>query len=475
MSAPVVVIGGGVSGLALARRLPASVPVLVLEAERILGGQVRTERDGEFLLEGGADTLLTQKPWALELCRSLGLAGELDGVAPRPGGTEILHRGRLVPVPDGFLMMAPTRVAPVLRSPLFSPWGKARLLMEPLVPRRRSDDDDESLASFVTRRFGREALERIAEPVVAGLYTADADRLSLRLTMPRFLDLESKEGSVTRGLKKTLRGGGTRPFGHGTGGGAFVALRSGMGRLVEALAEGLPIRTGVRVAGIRRVDSRPLTVESEGGERIEASAVVFACPAYETARILRGFHAEAAAELDELPHASSAVVHLIYRAEDVRAPLRSFGFFVPRTERSPILACSFVSQKFRGRAPEGFTVLRVFMGGATRPEVLDHDDQGLAEVAHRALVPVLRLTAGPERARVHRHPRAMPQFAPGSAARLSRLVERVEAHEGLYVVGGVAGAVGIPDCVRVAEATADRIVEKTRAQRAPRVAYQANQ
>ncbi|HEX4822924.1 MAG TPA: protoporphyrinogen oxidase [Candidatus Polarisedimenticolaceae bacterium] len=472
MSAPVVVIGGGVSGLAVARRLHPAVPVVVLEAERTLGGQVRTEHDGGFLLEGGADTLLTQKPWAIELCRALGLAEELDGISARKGGTEILHRGRLVPVPDGFLMMAPTRIGPVLRSPLFSPWGKLRLLIEPLVP-RADHLTDESLSSFVTRRFGREVLERVAEPVIAGLYTADAEHLSLSLTMPRFLDLEHEHGSVTRGLKKAMRARGARPFGHGTGGGAFVALRHGMGSLIEALAAGLHVRTGFRVAKIEEVRSRQFSVHGEGGEAITASAVVFACPAYDIARIVSDLDADVAAILDELPYASSAVVHLIYRAEDVRAPLRSFGFFVPRTERSPILACSFVSEKFRGRSPAGFTVLRVFMGGATRPEILDHDDAGLAETAHRALVPVLRLTATPESTRVHRHPRAIPQYAPGRG--LESLVHGVQRHEGLFVVGGAAGAVGIPDCVRAAEAIVPYVEELVSPQLGPRVAYQANQ
>src|SRR5580765_4121783 len=176
-------------------------------------------------------------------------------------------------------MMAPTRLAPVLRSPLFSPWGKLRLLAEPLLPRRPAagPDDDESLASFVTRRFGREVLDRITEPVIAGLYTADAGRLSLRLTMPRFLDLERHDGSVTRALRRALRERGTRPFGHGTGGGAFVALRSGMGRLVEALAAGIPVRTGTRVAAITRVQGSGFRVQTESREEIAASAVVFAC------------------------------------------------------------------------------------------------------------------------------------------------------------------------------------------------------
>jgi len=207
--ARIAIVGGGITGLAAAHRLvelrAGSLPetsVVVLEAATAIGGQIRTERAGDYLIEGGPDTLLTQKPWGVALCERLGIAGELEDLSERGNGTAILHRGRLLKIPEGFLMMAPTRLAPILRSPLFSWWGKARMLAEPLVPSRRVEVEDESLASFVRRRFGREVLERVAEPVMAGLYTADASRMSLRMTMPRFLDLEANEGSITRPLRR---------------------------------------------------------------------------------------------------------------------------------------------------------------------------------------------------------------------------------------------------------------------------------
>ena len=476
MSGTVVVIGGGISGLAAAHRLvERSVPVTLLEGSPRLGGQIRTERDGEFVFETGADTLLTQKPWGIALCERLGLSAEIDDLGARQTGTAILLGGRLIPVPPGFVMMAPTRYRPVLASPLFSWAGKLRLLAEPLVPRRHASQEDESLAGFVSRRFGREVLERVAEPVVAGLYTADAARLSLRLTMPRFLDLEAKEGSVTRGLRKAMRARGTRPFGHGTGGGAFVALRSGMERIVTALAERMPegsVRTGVRVSGVAKVEGSGFRVQCESGERFEADAVIMACPAYEAARLLRGLDPEAAAGLESLVYASCATVHLVYGKADLRIPDAYFGFFVPRTEGSGILACSFVSEKFHDRAPAGTAVLRVFVGGALRPGILQDHDAAIAARAHDALRDVLDIKVPPRASRVHRHPMAMPQYDAGAGPALARAVEQAERHDGLFITGGIAGAIGIPDCVRVAEAAADRVALR---QGAGRVAYQANQ
>jgi oxygen-dependent protoporphyrinogen oxidase len=472
VSAHVVVVGGGISGLAAAHRLVEAgggVAVTVLESGARLGGQVWTDRQGEFLLEGGADALLAQKPAGIALCKRLGLEGELEDVSARGGGTEVLRRRRLVRVPDGFLLMAPTRTGPMLRSSLFSVRGKLRMLAEPWVSQRSAGTDDESLASFVRRRFGREVLERVAEPVIASLYTADAERLSLRMTMPRFLDLEAKEGSVTRGLQRAMSPRGPRPFGHGTGGGGFVAIRGGLGRIVEALAARLPagsIRTGARAASLRS-ESALLKVVLEGGESLAADAVVLACPAYEIARLLPS----PPPGLEGLSYASCATVHLAYRRQDVQARLASFGFFVPRAERLPILACSYVSEKFQGRAPADTVVVRAFLGGALHPAALREDDAALGLQAHEALRRILRISGAPLFAKVHRHERAMPQYDVGTGPSLASLVREVEAQAGIFVTGSAAGAVGIPDCVRVAEDAAARAAAYV----GGRVAYQANQ
>jgi len=495
--ASVVVVGGGITGLAAAHRLVESIgasggaPVVVFEAAERAGGQIRTERHGEFLFEGGPDALVAQKPAGVALCERIGLAGELRELGVRNAGTQIYRDGRLHRVPDGFLMMAPTRVGPVLRSTLFSWAGKLRMACEPWVARRSAALDDESLASFVTRRFGREVFERVAEPVMAGLFTADADRLSLRMTMPRFLDLEAREGSVTRGLRAAASSAPrARPFGHGTGRGGFVALAGGLATIVERLLTRLPagtLQTGAAVASVAAAHGDGWTVALANGERVRAGAVLFAVPADAAAAALAAHDESLAGSLRRLRYASCATVNIAYRAADVRARLDGLGFFVPRTEGLPILACSYVTEKFDGRAPAGTAVFRAFLGGATRPAALEKDDAGLIRDTHETLRRILAIDGEPVLAKAYRAPRAMPQFDVGAHASIASIQERAATHPGLFLAGSVAGAFGLPDCIRSGEEAGDRAAAfVARAQRAPEtfatapgssawVAYQANQ
>jgi len=495
--ASVVVIGGGITGLAAAHRLverardAGSPPsVVVLEADDRVGGQIRTERHGDFLFEGGPDALVAQKPAGVELCARLGLGTELCELGGRSSGTQILHRGRLRRIPEGFLMMAPTRLLPVLRSDLFSWRGKLRMACEPLVPRRSASCDDESLSSFVTRRFGREVLERVAEPVVASLFTADADHLSLRLTMPRFLDFEAAQGSVTRGLRRAFHSpAGGRAFGHGTGRGGFVAVRGGLSRIVGALLARLPrgsVRTGARVSGVDASSDGGFRVRLANGEVLRAGAVVFACPASAAATALRAHDEQLAELLSRLRYASCATVNVAYREDAVAAHLEGSGFFVPRTEGLPILACSYLSKKFDGRAPRGVAVFRVFLGGVTRPELFYADDPNLIRQTHETLAGILAIRGEPLLAKVYRSPAAMPQFEVGAQSSIAAIRARASAHPGLFLAGSVVGAFGLPDCIRSGEEAA-KGVEAFLAERqrvsidaidpgaSAWVAYQANQ
>ena len=497
--APLVVIGGGITGLAAAHRLVERAgqdgtppAVVVLEADDRAGGQIRTERHGEFLFEAGPDALVAQKPAGVALCERIGLGPDLRELGGGNAGTQILLGGRLHRVPEGFLMMAPTRLGPILRSPLFTWRGKLRMAFEPFVGRRPAARDDESLASFVTRRFGREVLERVAEPVMAGLFTADADRLSLRMTMPRFLDLEAVDGSVTRGLRRAASSRGPhRPFGHGTGRGGFVAVDGGLSRIVEALVARLPggcVRLGARVEAVVAMPaSHGWSVRLASGETLMAGAVLLACPAGEAARALGAQDGQLTGVLSQLRYASCATVNIAYRRGDVGARLEGNGFFVPRTEDLPILACSYVSEKFEGRAPKGSAVFRAFVGGATRPQALDGDDASLIRLADDTIRRVLAIGGEPLLATVHRSPRAMPQFDVGARALIEMIQARAAAHPGLFFAGGVAGAFGLPDCIRSGEEAADRAAAfLAMGQRAPHVsatvpgssawvAYQANQ
>ena len=352
-------------------------------------------------------------------------------------------------------MMAPTRLWPVLRSPLFSMRGKLRMACEPLIAARAADVDDESLASFVTRRFGREVLERVAEPIVAGLFTARAENLSLRLTLPRFLDIEMREGSVTRALRKAARERSRRAASEGHGGGSFFALKGGLGRFVDALAARLPggtVETGTLVDAVVYDHAAGVwLIRCGGGQELSADAVVLACSATVSAAILRAMDSELSSTLTELEYASCATVTLAYPLASIGVPLRSNGFFVPRTENLPILACSYVSRKFEDRSPANTMVMRAFLGGATNPAVLTNNDDQLVSLTHATLARLLGIRHEPVLARVYRFPGSMPQYRPGQAQWIAGIRARSERHPGLFFAGSTLGAFGLPDCMQSGE------------------------
>jgi protoporphyrinogen/coproporphyrinogen III oxidase len=458
-----VVVGGGITGLCAAHRLVElgrkrgdPLNVRLLEQSDRLGGQVRTERVGEYLIEGGPDSLVAHKPAAVRLAERIGLAPDLVPVGGRYAGTEIVRKGRPIRVPDGFLMMAPTRLWPALQSPLFSMRGKLRMACEPWIAARETDVEDESLASFVTRRFGREVLDRVAEPIIAGLYTARAENLSLRLTLPHFLDMEMREGSVIRALRKAALERSRRPASEGRGGQrSFLAFKGGLGRFVDELASRLPdgtVETRALVdaivydaaAGIWRV-------RCGDGRELSAEAVVLACSATVSAAIVRALDAELSSTLTGLEYASCATVTLAYPLASIGAALQSNGFFVPRAEKLPILACSYVSRKFEDRGPADAMVLRAFLGGATNPAVLENDDDRLVSLTHATLARLLGIRHEPTLARVHRFAGSMPQYRPGQAKWIAGIRSRSQRHPGLFFAGSTLGAFGLPDCTQSGE------------------------
>ena len=456
----VAVVGGGVAGLAAALRLVeagrergSGLEVVLLEAKDRLGGTIATERTGGFLIETGADAFITEKPWALALCERLGLADRLIGTRPGDRHTYVVRRGRLVAVPEGFVMIAPTDPWGVASSPLFSWRGKLRMLLDLALP-RRAGDRDESVAAFVRRRLGREALERVAEPLLGGIYTGDAERLSLRATMPRFVELERRHRSLILGLRATART-------HDAGArySLFMTHVEGMGGLVSDLARRLPegvVRLEAGVNGLARDgDTWRLAAGRVG---FTADAVVVALPAYSAASLLDGLDSTLARALEAIEYASSATVTLAYRGADLPRGLRGFGFVVPAVERRSILACSYPSRKFANRAPDGHELVRAFVGGALRPELLGLDDEGLIVLVEAELVPLLGVTARPLLIRVHRHARAMPQYHVGHEERVAAIETRAAAIPNLVLAGAAYRGVGVPDCIRSGEAAADAML-----------------
>jgi oxygen-dependent protoporphyrinogen oxidase len=451
----VVIIGGGLTGLtaahALASRAAGRVDVRVLEARDRLGGAIWTEHRDGFTLEGGADSFITNKPWGVDLCRELGLGDRLIGTDAQHRRSFVVRHGRLLPVPEGFVLMAPNRLLPVLFSPILSLRGKLRLLLDAVLP-RRVDDADESLASFVRRRLGREALERLVQPLVGGIYTADPAELSLKATLPQFVAMEREHGGLIRGARRQSRAARAATRGEsGARYGMFVAVAGGMGTLPAALAAALPagaVEPGVAVRRLSRSDGGPWRVERLDGTVLEADAVVVATEAHAAARLLDGLDADLARDLRSIPYASSAIVSIAYPRGQVAHPLDGFGAVVPQVEGRSILAVSFTSVKFPGHAPPGTVLMRVFVGGATQPELFDRDDEAITATVRRELGELLGATGEPLLVEVARHARAMPQYTLGHLDRVALLRERADRHPGLILAGNYLGGVGVPDCIR---------------------------
>ncbi|MCI0548240.1 MAG: protoporphyrinogen oxidase [Candidatus Rokubacteria bacterium] len=463
------VVGGGLAGLAaahraleLARASGRAVELELLEADGRLGGTIRTESRDGFLVECGPDSFLSEKPWALDLCRRLGVEDRLVRTDDRFRKTFVVHEGRLHPLPDGFQLLAPTRFGPFLRSGLFSWRGKLRMGLDLVLP--RGADPDESLGAFVRRRLGREALERVAQPLVAGIYTADPDALSLAATMPRFLELERRERSLIRALWRAARQGGAAATGtSGARWSLFVTFARGMEELVRVLAERLPpeaVRLKERVIDVHRAGAR-WRVLTTGSGAVEADAVVIATEAYQTARMLRYLDPGLAHLLGDIPYAGSATVNLAYPRAGIPHALDGFGFVVPRAERRPVLAATFSSVKYPGRAPAGHALLRVFLGGAMDEDVLERDDEVLVAASRGQLAELLGIRAEPMFTRVSRYPRAMPQYHVGHLARIEAIEAAVARHPGLALAGAAYRGVGIADCVRSGEEAAARLLAVT--------------
>ena len=466
-AATVAIVGGGITGLSAAHRLyeiarerGKPIRVCLLEAGDRLGGNIRTERADGYLLEAGPDQFVRHKPAGLELCRRLGLEDELLPVDARSGVAQVVHRGRPVRLPAGCSMIGPSRLWPMWSSSVLSWWGKARISCEPWIAPRAGAPEDESLRSFVTRRFGREPFERIFEPMIAGIFTADADELSLEMTLPQLLQLERQHGSIVKALRSRSAAGRPGPGGRS---GGCVTLKSGLTRMVSRLASRLPaecIRTESRVDRVIH-DSRNgrWTLVIAGKDRLEADALILACPSYVSSNLL-AWDEELARDLARLEYASCATVNLAYPARAVGRALDGFGFFVGRRERLPILACSHVSVKYPQRVPADRVLLRAFLGGARDPEVLERDDDDLAALAHRTLSRLLRIDGEPLFCRTHRFPESMPQYPVGYRAVMRNIEQRAQRYPGLSLGGGVLGAVGLPDCIASGETAASRAMEQ---------------
>jgi oxygen-dependent protoporphyrinogen oxidase len=456
-----VIVGGGVAGLCAAHRAVElagerglALSLTLIEARERLGGSIASERVDGFLVEAGPDSFLSEKPWALALCRRLGIEDRLVRTDDRFRKVFVWYRGRLHPLPDGFQLLAPTALLPFATSSLFSPAGKLRMALDLVLP--RGSGDDESLGAFVRRRLGAEALERVAQPLVAGIYTADPDDLSLSATMPRFIEVERKERSIILGLRRALRKA-PLPGTSGARWSLFVTFAGGMEEMVTTLAARLPAGSVVlkqRVNALERTGDHWRVATSEGNA-FEADRVIVATESHATARLTRYLDPALATLLEEITYASAATVSLGYRRSDVPHALDGFGFVVPRTEGKALLAGTFSSVKYPGRAPEGHVLIRGFLGGMLNAAVLQEDDEALVARTRDELRAALGVSATPVLTRLHRWPASMPQYRVGHLSRVETIERRVAGLPGLTLAGAAYRGVGLADCVRSGEVAAE--------------------
>ena len=466
-----IVIGGGITGLAAAYRLKREaekrdipLEISLLEASNKIGGVIQTEHRDGFIIEHGPDAFISTKPWAKALCEELGIADKLIGTNPKVRRSFVLRKGKLLPVPEGFYMMAPGALGPFLKSPIFSLPGKLRIALDLFIS-RQSDIDDESVADFVRRRLGAEAFERMAQPMIGGIYTSDAENLSLKATFPRFLEMEREHGSIIKALLAQKRKAAQTS--RGTSGARyslFLAFADGMQTLVDTLAENLMgcIRFLSRVNTIQKKECKKgWHVCLEDGEMLEADLLCIALPAPLTSKILATVSPLLAEKLAAIPYTSSATVNLAFRGEDVPHPLNGMGFVVPVTEQLNLIGCSFSSVKFENRAPVDHVLLRAFVGGNTFEDSVNGNttQMDLASSALKDVSKLLGIKKGPLFSIVSEHSQAMAQYLVGHQKLVSEIDELAKDLQSLELAGNAYRGIGIPDCIHSGEQAALKLLD----------------
>ncbi len=462
----IAVIGGGISGLAAAHQIVEMHPesrVALFEAGDRCGGVIGTENIDGFQIELGPDSLLKALPWGVGLCHRLGIQDELIGTDTTHQKTWILRSGKLQPLPEGLAIMAPRRIWPTVRSPILSIPAKLRMACEWFV-RKKTEYDDESLAAFARRRFGRETFERLIQPLVSGIYMADPEKLSMQAALPRFIEMEAKHGSLIRAARDTVRQQKKRER-SGTAtinSGMFVAPQKGVGRIVTAILDRLPddsVRLNSPVRELTRSTAGDWKLIAADGQPEYFDGVIVATPSDKAARLLTNINKPLAVDLNSIDHSGCVVVTLAYHRNDIRHPLNGHGFVVPAVEGRDIIACTFSSVKYANRAPNGQVLLRVYLGGATRPHVLIYEDDEVLSVIARELNPLLGIQGSPTLTRIVRWPNVMPQYHVGHLELMDRIDDAVTKLPGIELAGKSYRGVGIPHCIHSGEKAAERLLE----------------
>ncbi len=445
----VIIVGGGISGLSTAYYLAkGGVPSTILESRPRLGGVIQTERVEGCTIEGGPDSFLSVKPAALELIRELGLADQVIGSNDHLRVTYIRKRGRLLPMPDGLMLMVPTKILPLLGTRLLSTRTKLRMGFE-LLRHPAPKPGDESVGEFIEEHYGREAVDYLAEPLLSGIYGGNPDELSVGSVLGRFVELSNRYGSLTRGV---LAERAKAPRRHGPPPPLFQTLRGGLGQMVDAISAAIHEATLVRRVRAEAAERAGSGFRIRaGGDWLEADRVVLACEAHSASALLAGLDPRAAELLGAVPYTSSMTVALGFNAADVRQPPDGFGFLVPKKERQSLVACTWIGTKFPYRVPEGKIVARCFFSSG-------EEESAATASAERELLEIAGIRAQPVFARAFGWPRSMAQYTVGHAARVAEVQARAAAIAGLYLAGNAYEGIGVPDCIRLGRRAAEAIL-----------------
>lgn len=462
----VIVVGGGITGLSAAYTLQKAVEsgeqvdYLLIEKDDRLGGKIITEKIDGFTIEGGPDCFLSEKPWVGQMAEKLGIADRLMGSNEASKRTFVFADGKLHKLPDGLMGLVPTKLVPFALSPLISWPGKIRMAFDLVIPQKKTDED-ETLGSFVTRRLGKEALDKIAEPLIGGIHAGDPDQMSLKASFPRFIQMERKYGSLLKAMlaarknapkpKPPEPGKVQKTF--------FMTFVGGMGELVDKIVENLDkskIMTGKTVKNIKKTPAGKYMVDIEGLEPLEADAVIVTTPAHHAAEIVKEFDPVLSENLAGIPQATSATVNLAFKRSDVQGSVEAFGFIVPISEKRKIKAATYSSTKWNHRTPnDDYVLIRAFVGGATNQELVFQEDDRLLEMVLGELREIIGLTARPVMHKIYRWVNGMPQYTVGHLDRVANIEARTASNKGFYVVGASYKAVGVGDCINVGSQAAE--------------------
>ena len=453
-----LIIGGGISGLSAAYYLAkGGASSTLVESRPRLGGVILTERVEGCVIEGGPDSFLSAKPAALDLIRDLGLADDVIGSNDHLRKTFVRRNGRLIALPDGLMMMVPTKILPLLTTGLIGWSTKVRMGLELLRP-PKVRAQDESVAEFIEEHYGQEAVDYLAEPLLSGVYGGSPQALSVRSVLPRFAEMAEQYGSLTRGVlaerakaKAKARGREPAPL--------FRTLKGGLGQMVDAVSRAVAGSTELRQGRAEAVERTTNGFRVKlAGDWLEAGSLVLACEAHNAAALVSGLDGRLAGLLGEVPYSSSMTVALGYAAADFAHPPKGFGFLIPRKERRKLVACTWVGTKFSNRVPGDKIVARCFLGGMEGAGVLEESDDAILAAVTSELRDIAGVTARPLFSRIFRWPRSMAQFVVGHRGRQSEVEARLAAMPGLHLAGNAYYGIGIPDCIRLGKAAAEKIL-----------------